>query len=401
MAALKISIVCNDSQLAQKLIQSIHFLSMALGEVIDRPREAYMHLNPKEPRIVLLVEPSEDIPVTQMIHQLKKVNEAAPVIYLSKTTEFASLREIYRAGVTDVLSVPDELDQLAPMLNKAAQQLQQNLHKLELRASANFANSGSIIAVYSGKGGAGTTMISANLAQAITLHTGARTLLVDLNLQFGGIHHLFDIRFERHLGDLRSVLRELTFSQLSNVLYKLDSSGLNILLSPNHPQEAENFTSEDIELLLSACRQHFDFIVLDLPKELNEISISAISQCARLLYIVNLERPAIVRMQNVLDILDRYHLVKEENIYLIINKFSKTQDIMRSDLEKMTTLPIIGTVSDDRKGYLQTNINLGRPLLTKPQDKGEKGPPRDIYQLMAELLARLGGEQHVHLSKAQ
>ncbi len=401
MAAPKISIVCDDAQLARKLIQSIHFMDMPLGEIIDRPREAYMHVDPNEPRIVLLAEPSEPVHVTPIIQQLKKVNETAPVIYLSKTTEFASLREIYRAGVTDILRVPDELDQLAPMLGKAVQQLQHNRHRLELQAAASPANPGTVIAVYSGKGGAGTTMISANLAQAIALNTGARTLLIDLNLQFGGIHHLFDIRFDRNLGDLKSVLHELTFSQLSNVLYRMETSGLCILLSPNHPQEAENFKSEDVELLLSACRQHFDYIVMDLPMELNEISISAISRCDRLLYVINLERPAILRMQSVLDILDRYHLVKEENLYLVINKYSKTQDVTRGDLEKMTTLPIIGAISDDRKGILQTNINLGRPLLTKPKDKGGKGPPRDMYQLMTDLLARTGGEKHVHLPKAQ
>lgn len=401
MAAPKISIVCDDSRLAQKLIQSIHFANMPLGEAIERPREAYMHLDPKEPRIVLLVEPAEPANVPQLIRQLKKVNETAPIVYLIKTPEFASLREIYRAGVTDILHVPDELDQLDHMLGRALQQLQHNLNKIEQQSSASAKNRGTVVSVYSGTGGAGTTMISANLAQAIALNSSLRTLLIDLNLQFGGVHLMFDIRFERNLGDLKSVLRELTFSQLNNVLYRLESSGLSILLSPSHPQEAENFNSEDIELLLSACGQHFDMIVLDLPKELNEVSISAISQSDHLLYVTNLERPAIVRMQSVLDILNRYHLVKEESLSLVINKYSKKQDVARSDLEKITTVPIIGAVSDDRKGTLQTNINLGRPLLTKPKEIGDKGPARDMYQLMTNLMARVGGEKHVHFPKAQ
>jgi pilus assembly protein CpaE len=401
MAVPKVTVVCDDAQLAQKLVQSANFLNQPLGEVIGRPREAYMQLHPNEPRIVLLVEPADPTHAPQLIRQLKKVNDAAPILYLSKTAEFAELREIYRAGVTDILRVPDELDQLEAILDRAAQELQQNLRKLELQAASSLRKSGTVVSVYSGKGGAGTTMISANLAQAIALNSSLRTLLIDLNLQFGGIHLMFDIHFERNLGDLKSVLRELTFSQLKNVLYTWESSGLNILLSPNHPQEAENFGGEDIELLLSACAQHFDLIVLDLPHELNEISISAISRSDRLLYVVNLERPAIVRMQSVLDVLNRYHLVKEDGVSLVINKYSKKQDVARSDLEKMTVLPIIGAVAEDRRGVLQTNMNLGRPLLMKRGERGEKGPARDIFQLAAELLSRVGGDKHVHLPKAQ
>ena len=401
MSAPKISIICDDPQLAQTLVQNIHFMNLPLGEVIDRTREAYMYLDPKEARIVLLAEPSETVHISQSIRQLKRVNETAPILYFSKTADFLSLREIYRAGVTDILRVPDELDQLQTAVAKALQQLENNRQRLELQASQLYGNAGKIIAVYSGQGGAGTTMISANLANALALNCEANILLIDLNLQFGGVHQLFDIRFDRNLGDLKSVLRELTFSQLDNVVYRMEPSGLSVLLSPNHPQEAENFRSDDIELLLAACRQHYDIIVLDLPNELNEVSISAISQCDLLLYILHLERPSIVRMNHVLDILNRYHLVREESVYLVINKYSKTQDISRSDLEKMTTLPILGTISEDRKGNLQTCINLGKPLLNKPKDKGEKGPPGELHQLMSEVLARMGGEKHVHLSKAQ
>lgn len=400
MAQVKVSIICDDTRAAQQLVQAVQFLDHSVGEVIDKPREAYMHLDPKEPRIVLLAEPAEALNIAQAVQLLRKVNAAAPVVYLSRTRDFAVLREVYRSGVLDILHLPEELDQLDSVLEKARVQLRQSRRQREQQAAAG-AGTGTIVSVYSGKGGSGTTFISVNLAQAIALNSSRKTLLIDLNLQFGGIHQLLDIRSERNLGDLHSVLKELTFSQLGNVLYRLDSSGLGILLSPNHPQEAENFRSEDIELLLAACRQYFDVILLDVPKELNEISISAISQSDQLLYVVNLGRPDIVRMQNVLDILDRYHLVREENVAIVINKFSRKSDVTRADLQKMTTLPVIGTISDDPKGNLQTCVNLGQPLLARAGEKGLKGPARDLLHLAGDLLGRLGGEKHAHLPKTQ
>lgn len=401
MVNVKISIVSDDTRMTQQLVQNLNFMNHPIGELIDKPREAYRHLNSKEPRVILLVEPSEPLSLTQAVQQLRKVNESAPIIYLCKDGNFETLREIYRSGIFEVLCVPDELEQLESVLERALRLSRMNRQRLEQASAVSAAGGGKMISVYSGKGGSGTTVVGANLAQALALHTSSRVLLIDLNLQFGGIQHLLNIHFERNLGDLKTVLRELTLNQISNVLYKVDSSGLQVLLSPSHPQEAEIFKSEDMELLFTACRQYFDYIVLDLPKELNEVSISALSQSDYVLYVINLDRPSIVRMQNVMDILDRYHLLNEDQLALVINKFSGKTDITVSDLTKMTSTPILGKVSDDRKHKLQTQVNLGQLLLNDAKVKGLKGPPKDILQLMNDLLLRLGGEKHVHLPKAQ
>ncbi|WP_068777503.1 AAA family ATPase [Paenibacillus sp. FJAT-26967] len=400
MTAPKISIVCDDNRLTQQLAQNIHFHNMAVGELIDKPREAALQIDPREPRVILLVESEDNPHVAQTIQQIRKVNSTAPVIFLSKQADFSTLREIYRCGVTDVIRVPEELDQLDKVLERAMQTLKQNRHKSELSKTSAAELSGTVISVYSGKGGSGTSFLAANLANAIAANSEMRTLLIDLNLQFGSIQHLFNLKHDRNIGDLKSVLQELTFSQLNNVISRTEASPLSILLSPNHPQEAEMFHSEDIELLLSACRQHFDCIILDVPKELNEISISALSQSDKILYVVNLERPSIVRMKDVLNILDRYHLLKEDIVALVVNKFSKKQDISLDDLGKMSSLPVISKISDDFKG-LQSHFNLGEPLSFQLKDKKLKGPVRDLAGLTSDLLVAMGGDKNVHLPKAQ
>lgn len=401
MSTVKISIVSSNERLTQQLIQSIHFYNMQPGEVIEKPREAYMQIHPKEPRVILLAESEESTDLTPIIQQLKKVNGSAPVIFLSRTGDFTQIREMYRAGVTDVLRIPDELDHLENVLEKAILLAQRGTDQRSVHAPD--ANGGKVIALYSGKGGAGTTTVSVNLAQTIALQTDAKVLLIDLNLQFGGIQHYLDIQFERNLGDLKSVLKEITYSQLSNVLYPLQSSGLNLLLSPAHPQEAENFTGEDIEMLFNTCRQHFDYIILDLPRELNEVSISAISQTDELVYVLNLDRASILSLKSIIDILDRYHLMDMNRISLVINKHSKRSDVTTSDLEKIVNIPTIGSISEDLKGQLQTSANLGQPLLLERKEKlkGVKGLIKEFINLQSALSVKEGGESHVDLSKVK
>lgn len=402
LSTVKVTIISSNERLTQQLVQSIHFYNMQTGEVIEKPREAYMHIHPREPRIILFAEPEETMELAPIVMQLKKVNAGAPVIFLSRTGDFERIREMYRAGAADILRIPDELEQLEQVLTKATQLA---LRGADQRPHAQQgATGGKIISVYSSKGGSGATTIAVNVAQAMALQNqDARVLLVDLNLQFGGIQHYLDIAFERNLGDLKSVLHELTFSQLSSVLYRVDSSNLNLLLSPAHPQEAENFTSDDMELLFSVCRQNFDYIILDLPHELNEVSISAISQTDQLAYVLNLDRASILSLKSVLNILDRYHLIDTSQIALILNKHSRRSDVTRDDLEKIINLPVLGSISEDLKGQLQTSANLGLPLIMERQEKLKslKGPIKQFIELQSALTGREGGERRVDLPQAQ
>ncbi|MEW4371512.1 AAA family ATPase [Paenibacillus kandeliae] len=402
MSTVKVSIISSNERLTQQLIQNIHFYNMQLGEVIEKPREAYMQIHPKEPRIIVFAEPEEQIELTPIVMQLKKVNAGAPVIFLSRSGDFERIREMYRAGVTDVLRIPDELEQLESMLEKASQiALRGSDHRPLLQHGRS---GGKIISVYSSKGGAGTTTVSVNTAQAMALQNkDARVLLIDLNLQFGGIQHYLDIEYERNLGDLKSVMHELTFNQLSSVLYKLESSNLHLLMSPAHPQEAENFTGEDIELLFNVCRQNFDYIILDLPRELNEVSISAISQTDQLVYVLNLDRSSILSLKSILNILDRYHLIDTSQIALIINKYSRRSDVTREDVEKIINLPVLGSITEDVKGKLQTSANLGMPLIMERQEKLKslKGLVKEFIQLQAALSGQEGGERHVDLPRVE
>ncbi|WP_438431169.1 AAA family ATPase [Gorillibacterium sp. sgz500922] len=399
MATIKITLICEDQRLTHQLVQQLTFLDYPLAETIEKPKEAYLQIDSKEPRVILFVEPEESGFAIQSIQQLRKVNESAPVVFLSRRTDFRLVRDLYRAGAMEVLHIPDELGELERVLERAQQVQRSQQVKADKLRSSTVGGAGTVLTLMSGKGGSGTTFISANLAQALALKSSMKVLFIDLNLQFGGIQSMFNITHDRNLGDLKSVIRELTESQIRNVLYRMEDSGLSILLSPSNPQEAETFTGEDIELLLAACRQFFDLIVLDVSKELNDISVNAISNSDYLIYVVNLERPAIMKMQNILQLLDRYHLMKEENIGLIVNRYSKKHDLSLEELGKMCKLPVIGKVGDDYK-RLQRYFNLGLPLITdgNANAKRIKGPAKDLQLLAAAVLDRMGGEPDAHIS---
>jgi Flp pilus assembly protein, ATPase CpaE len=398
--AAKVSIVCEEQRITQQMVQRLNFMNMPIGEIIDRPKEAYASLNAKEARVIVLVEPSDREALPSLLQQMKRMNDTAPVIYVSKSESFELLRSLYRSGISEWIRYPEEMDEFEKVLERALEQQKQQERQKEKTMRDADGHGCKVVTVYSGKGGVGTSFIASNMAHALALRCPNRVLLIDFNLQFGGVDMLMDIKHDRDIGDLKSVMKELTHSQINNVLYKREDSQLHVLISPKHPQEAEQFKGEDVEQIIKACRGHYDVIVLDIPKEMNEISIGALGQTSLLYYVTELDRPGISRMQNVLQLLDRYHLVKEDSIAIVVNRFSKKRDVQLEELRKMTAYPIAGTIADHFKA-IQSYINLGEPLLKSRKDKGSKGPARDIWQLTNELLQRIGGDAVVHLPKAK
>ena len=82
-------------------------------------------------------------------------------------------------GVADVLLLPQLTENVVFALRKAGHAGRR------LAAEGGHARQGRIITVFSPKGGTGKTVTATNLAASFAKHEEKRTLLLDLDLQFG------------------------------------------------------------------------------------------------------------------------------------------------------------------------------------------------------------------------
>ena len=101
----------------------------------------------------------------------------APVILVASGAEAAAmLEQALETDVTDVLLLPQLTQNVIFAIRKASharRQLQTPAHR------------GRVITIFSPKGGTGKTVVSTNLAAALAKNERKRTLLIDLDLQFG------------------------------------------------------------------------------------------------------------------------------------------------------------------------------------------------------------------------
>ena len=229
-------------------------------------REVKKEIDRIAPDVVLILQP-EDGSGAELVQYIQGELPEGVIIFLTEKQDFALLRDVVRAGAIEYILLPDELALLTERLEKIAElSLQQQRKQGALASSKAFVRGrGKVFAFYSGKGGSGRTLLATGFAQALKLESTARVLLIDLNLQFGGVETFLSLENNRTLADLVPVMNEMNENHIRNVAQRETHSRLEVLVSPRDAETAENMSEEFVSRLIRASRRSYDFVILDLP----------------------------------------------------------------------------------------------------------------------------------------
>ena len=180
-------------------------------------------------------------------------------------------------GAVDVLVLPQSTETLLFALRKAA------------RAATGTAT-GKVVTVFSPKGGSGKTMLATNLAVA-TARSGMRTLLVDLDLQFGDSALTLAVtpRAQRS-GDLAASAGDIDSDKLAAFVSIDPRSELAVLPAPRRPEEADIVGQTVLAAVLDAARNAYEAIVIDTGPLFDAAMLAALDQTDRLLLLYSRSR---------------------------------------------------------------------------------------------------------------
>jgi pilus assembly protein CpaE len=281
--------------------------------------------------------------------------------------------------------MPDEITALGDVLNRAVKALQVQ-HKVKAQVSGGFSwGRGQVATFYSGKGGCGRSMVAATLAQTLQLDSNSSVLLVDLNLQYGGVETYLDVNHERSIYDLTPVLKELNDNHIRNVTAIEPTSHMEVLISPRDAEIAEQVTEEHVQRLLRTARLYYDFILVDLPTEMNAISYAALEEADRMFYIMTPDSPSIRTFGQVLQLFDKISVDPTGRLELILNRIRKETELREKDIKQHFDFPIVAELREDAK-RVQQSINRGIPLRTGQREKKSSVFLKDIKKLADFLL---------------
>ena len=167
-------------------------------------------------------------PATE-VAEIRGVTRAPVILVASGGEAGAMLEQALEQDVADVLLLPQLTHNVVFALRKAAharRQLQTAVHR------------GSVVTVFSPKGGTGKTVVATNLAAMLAKREGKRTLLLDLDLQFGDAAIMLGLEPTKTIYDLVVAPGELDSEKLAGYVTK-HQCGLDVLAAPLRPEDAE------------------------------------------------------------------------------------------------------------------------------------------------------------------
>ena len=201
--------------------------------VLRNYRSASDSRTPIESVDVVLHVASVTSPIAHEVAALREQTTAPIVLALLGQRE-GLVDEALEQSLSDILILPQPADVIAFSLRKAARERQ-----------GGQAKASRVIMVSSTKGGTGKTSIAVNLAIGLA-DTRLRTLLIDLDVQFGDVGIVLGLdRPAKTLHDLIAVADDLDTEKLRGYVVRHES-GLSILPAPLGPKRARPSTRREL-----------------------------------------------------------------------------------------------------------------------------------------------------------
>lgn len=325
---------------------------LAGGNDVEQLHQEIIRLKPMA-AIISLGANSE-----QGINLIKKLCSESPKTALISAAQNASpdlLLQSLRAGAREFLQLPIKADELKTVLDRVADFCAGQVEAPKKK--------GRMVAVFSSKGGCGTSFIATNLAAS----TGARTVLVDLNLQAGDLPLFLGVDPKYSFADMSENRMRLD-DALINSFTTPYSSNLSLLAAPKEADQADEIEPEHVFEVLRRLRESYEYVVLDPQHTFDSITLAALDQSDEIVLVLTLDIPAIRSTQRALEIFDRLGYPRKK-IRIVVNRWSKQIDLDLRHVEKFLGEPVIGFVPSDYQTAV-TSINLGRPLVqSEPNSK--------------------------------
>jgi MinD-like ATPase involved in chromosome partitioning or flagellar assembly len=232
---------------------------------------------------VVLHVTGADSPVAREIAALREQTNAPIVLGLVGDRE-GLVDEALEALISDILILPQPPNVIAFALRKAARG----------RATGQ-ARASRVIMVSSTKGGTGKTSLAVNLAVGLA-ETRVRTLLIDLDVQFGDVGIVLGLdRPQRTLHDLAAAAGDLDAEKLRGYVVR-HGSGLHVVPAPLRPEEGEAIDAARIATVLQTARGMYDAIVVDTAPLFDGPMLTALDRSDQVLLVTT---PDVPSMKNV------------------------------------------------------------------------------------------------------
>ena len=294
-------------------------------------------------------------PTIKLIQRLNAEFPKTAIISSARETSADLILQCLRAGAREFLRLPIHADELATVLDRIGEFCAGQVEVTKKK--------GRMTAVFSSKGGCGTSFIATNLAASAS----ARTVLVDINLEVGDLPLFLGVQPKHSILDMVTRNGHLDASKISGIVTPY-SANLDLLAAPKELDPIDKIEQAHVLEMLERLRECYDYTVLDPRHTFDPITFTALEQSDEIILVLTLDIPAIRSAQRALQIFDRAGCPRRK-VRIVVNRWSKLADVSLREVEKFFGEPVFGCLPSDYQTVVHS-INLGTPLvLSNPRSR--------------------------------
>ena len=186
--------------------------------------------------------------------------------------------------------------------------------------------------------------------------------LLDLDLQFGdALLMLSDHRGASDVAEVARNIGRLDAELLRSAMVQV-STTLGVLAAPQELSQALEVKAAHVEAIIKQARQMFDFVVIDVGRSIDAVSLKALDLATNIFPVLQLSLPQ-VRDAKRLGALFRSLEYPAHKVHWIVNRHQKAGDITLDSLEGALGVKGVTTIPNHFSS-VNASVNQGMPIDT-------------------------------------
>lgn len=337
----------------------------------------------RTPQVVVL---GDDLPLAEALSLAERIDASVSGIDLmlvaDPTTDLA-LRAM-RVGIREILSPTIAQDDLKVLFHRAAENVVAPVAGQFAQDVAPLGMS-RVIVVVSPKGGVGKSTVATNLAIGLGRTAPMQTVLVDLDLQFGDVATLLNLKPAHSIADAFGGTAALDTLILKTFLTP-HPAGLYVLAGADSPTAGDNVKSAHVARLLEQLAGQFRFVVVDTGAGLSEPTLAALEHSNDVVMVSSMDVSSIRAVRKEVEVLNELSLLPSSR-HMVVNMADRVSGLAVRDVEGVVGMRVNVVVPRSKDVPLAGNRGESILLAKKPGDAAKA-----INKLVERLLLdEMGG----------
>ena len=293
---------------------------------------------------VVVVEIDPDLPRSMArLTELGRTHPALPKIAAIANSSIPMVRMLVREGVSDVVSLPFKVEDLVEVALAAVQTANAAARSKVVLAP--------LVAVMQSTGGCGATSVATHLASSLAnfVTEGHEIAIADFDLQSGAVAEYLGSRGSGSMSDLLASGDRLD-PDLIRSISRATEQNLVVFAAPPLIEPIESVETEQVLQVLTMMRQLYAGVVIDLPSDVTNWSLSALSAADLIVIVVELSVSSLRQARRRLDLFESIG-IERSRIAVVVNRVEKRmfKAIDLSDVDETLGREVLGSLPLDEK----------------------------------------------------